>query len=153
MAPQLKKCARRHAKTYKMELNITRIQFLRKVGFGNSFHSKTLFREPPASRFRRKNGCEKRPGKYEPGKTHNMFALGAQNTFRIEIPNPQSITNSTSDTHMSFLLLPQSPRVPPKYQSNSPECQNSGTWFRKSHFWESKKTTVLCFGNKNCVET
>ena len=62
MAAKVIKSVPKHAQTtWKRELNTTRIQFLRKVVFGNTFHLKTLLHEPQASRFRQKNDYCREP--------------------------------------------------------------------------------------------
>ena len=91
--------------------------------------------------FRCRNRCRKVHGN-APENTR-FLAIGARKTIKMRSQN--------RDAAVSFLLLPRSPRVSPRCQSNPQACQNGDTRPPKSQFGELKLTTFFCFGHK-CLE-
>ena len=70
-------------------------------------------------------------------------------TFKLSVPQNFSKWVSQNHPNVFFLLLPWSPRMPPKVQKWSPKVPK----WRHAFFQTTVLSTKNDFGNNNCSET
>ncbi len=125
----------------------------KKLFFCNTFFTNTELWEPQVLGFQPRNRCRKEHGT-EPINSTRFLSIGARQAFKTGSQNHAKINRTaTLDPHMSFLLLPLSPRVPPRCQNNSQGCKNGCTRPPKSQAGAPQMITIFCVAHKNVLRT
>ena len=91
-----------------------------KIRFYHTFNTKTKSQEPQTSGFRFTNLFQTWHGNKPRNKTGCLALAAREKTLEMKIPTPEIGKHPIHDHHVSFLLLPKSPRVPARYQNGNP---------------------------------